>query len=379
MLRIFQTSFLWLVSAGLSAVLVAGSVGSAHAAKGDCGQPVSNGDKPLASDALFVLRAGVSAVSCALSICDANGNGSIAASDALAVLKVAVGQAVVLKCPGGFSGGSFDCNFDGETSNVDLYTPFSNSGPLELSGQIQIDCGAAGGNGVAACSCELVDAAPVVLGDLGGIVACVESIEGCSDGVIDCNGVAPRDAVVLADHNIGACTGDSDCSQDCAAYCTGKSMTKTSSACEGYCQGESKSCLNDNECATGVCPGTILDGSICQCECIDRGDTNGSPGALECEVGLRIWLETTAPCGDEGTVTPFAQGCVKATTEVGGATLKHVSNSNNDSLDLPASSGSALACSALGSGTAGLSLAGSSVFIDSVLGDLAGAFAIHCE
>jgi len=377
--RIFRTSFPFLVAAGLCGWLLFAAAGPAGAAKGDCGQPVSTGSKPLASDALFILRAGVSVVSCSLNICDVNGNGSIAASDALAALKIAVGQVVQLKCPTGFSGGSFACDFDGATSDVDFHTTFSSTGPLDLAGQIEIDCGAAAGNGVAACSCDLIQAAPVVLGDLGGIIACVEPLEGCGDGVIDCQGNAPRDAVVVADHNIGACTGDSDCSQDCAAFCTGQALTKTSSACEGFCQNETKTCTTDDQCASGECPGNVLHAGACQCHCIDRGDTNATPGALHCEVGLRIWLESTAPCGDENPVTPFAQGCIMVSTEAGGATLEHLSNSNNDSLELPPTNGSALACSALGSGTAGLGLTGSSVFIDSTFGDLAGAFTINCE
>ena len=73
----------------------------AKAGLGDCGQPLSNGTTPTASDALFALRAAVGTETCALQTCDADGNCSVAATDALLILKAAVGQAVSVTC---------DCN-----------------------------------------------------------------------------------------------------------------------------------------------------------------------------------------------------------------------------------------------------------------------------
>lgn len=52
-----------------------------------------------ASDALFVLRAAVGSKPCPLPVCDYTGDGKIAASDALAILRKAVGQNVASKCP----------------------------------------------------------------------------------------------------------------------------------------------------------------------------------------------------------------------------------------------------------------------------------------
>jgi hypothetical protein len=67
---------------------------------GDCGDPVGTGGTISASDALFVLKAAVGQFSCAPCVCDTNDSGSITASDALVVLKYAVGQDVALHCPG---------------------------------------------------------------------------------------------------------------------------------------------------------------------------------------------------------------------------------------------------------------------------------------
>jgi len=63
-----------------------------------CGDP-SGDEKVTASDALMVLRAAVGSAECQPCICDADDSGAITASDALRVLRVAVGQALPLQCP----------------------------------------------------------------------------------------------------------------------------------------------------------------------------------------------------------------------------------------------------------------------------------------
>ncbi len=67
-----------------------------------CGDPVFDPATPgtiKASDALYVLKAGVGSSTCEPCVCDVNNNGSISAGDGLATLKVAVGQDVELQCP----------------------------------------------------------------------------------------------------------------------------------------------------------------------------------------------------------------------------------------------------------------------------------------
>jgi hypothetical protein len=64
-----------------------------------CGQPVTTGQTPSASDCLFVLRAAVGLATCdPACICDVNADGSRTAVDALICLKKAVGQDVTLAC-----------------------------------------------------------------------------------------------------------------------------------------------------------------------------------------------------------------------------------------------------------------------------------------
>lgn len=64
-----------------------------------CGSPSSRRTPPTASDALFVLRAAVGQRVCPLCECDTDSSGAIVASDALRVLQAAVGLQVSLTCP----------------------------------------------------------------------------------------------------------------------------------------------------------------------------------------------------------------------------------------------------------------------------------------
>jgi len=63
-----------------------------------CGGPVSAG-QPTATDALYALQTGVGVQECALCECDVNGDGRVAATDALLILAKATGQQVSLSCP----------------------------------------------------------------------------------------------------------------------------------------------------------------------------------------------------------------------------------------------------------------------------------------
>ena len=90
---------MWSWSTGrVRAIVVAGLAASVCAAPSksiaahlDCGQPFTNGTKPVASDCLFILRASIGNETCTPEcICDTDGNSSTSASDALRCLLVAV-------------------------------------------------------------------------------------------------------------------------------------------------------------------------------------------------------------------------------------------------------------------------------------------------
>jgi hypothetical protein len=82
------------------ALVVAGAPSPSLAANGDCGQPVSSGSTPVATDCLFILRAAVGTSTCdPTCICDLNGTGGNPnATDALTCLNVSVGTPGLLNC-----------------------------------------------------------------------------------------------------------------------------------------------------------------------------------------------------------------------------------------------------------------------------------------
>lgn len=65
-----------------------------------CGQPVTTGATPTASDCLFILRVAVGIDACPLPcVCDLNGDLRVSATDSLSCLNVAVGSGAPLECP----------------------------------------------------------------------------------------------------------------------------------------------------------------------------------------------------------------------------------------------------------------------------------------
>ena len=92
---VFRTSLAALTIT--AALMMAPAVASA--AKGDCGQPQTNGTNPTATDCLFILKTAVGAVTCEPAcVCNVNNAGGVTATDALTCLKKAVGQPVTLDC-----------------------------------------------------------------------------------------------------------------------------------------------------------------------------------------------------------------------------------------------------------------------------------------
>src|SRR5262245_16369631 len=90
--------FVALALAGLAAMV---TTEASLAAQGDCGQPVSAGTKPVATDCLFILNASVGLQTCSPAcICNVNDSpGNPNATDALICLNVAVNTpGVTLNC-----------------------------------------------------------------------------------------------------------------------------------------------------------------------------------------------------------------------------------------------------------------------------------------
>lgn len=66
-----------------------------------CAHPESQGGDPTATDALAILRVSVGQDRCVACVCDVDGSGAVVATDALVTLMRAVGQAILTQCPAG--------------------------------------------------------------------------------------------------------------------------------------------------------------------------------------------------------------------------------------------------------------------------------------
>ncbi len=100
-MRSTTTGKLSISAAALLMGLWLGGPSVALAQGGLCGQPISTGAAPTATDALFVLRVAVGVASCDACVCDVDSSGGatpVTATDALKVLKRAVDATVVLTC-----------------------------------------------------------------------------------------------------------------------------------------------------------------------------------------------------------------------------------------------------------------------------------------
>lgn len=85
----------------LGAIVLVLAAGNAHAQQSPrCAQPVTSGDKPLASDCLFILRSAVGLQACSpVCACAPKGSLPVKVTDALLCLQSATGQAIALACP----------------------------------------------------------------------------------------------------------------------------------------------------------------------------------------------------------------------------------------------------------------------------------------
>ena len=64
-----------------------------------CGVPQTLGDAPMATDALYILKAAALLEECPVCLCDLDGSGMVSATDSLISLKLAVGLGGTLDCP----------------------------------------------------------------------------------------------------------------------------------------------------------------------------------------------------------------------------------------------------------------------------------------
>jgi hypothetical protein len=231
----------------------------ALAVLGDCGQPVTNGPSPTATDCLFILQASVDLAACNPEcICALRGSLPVSATDALVCLSLSVGQPVTLDCPCG----------SGTTTSTTLGGGGTSTTTTTLGGGV-VACSFDSASCVAdPCSCSGVAegfdyhlvAAGQVSGPLGTQLRINISV--AQGGLLDCGNWTRIDASVNASCNtIGCCERQS-----------GNPETSAWNASEAI----------DLPCFCPAAPGPLQHNYLIQCQL-------GSDPVVEHE-------QTTSPC-----------------------------------------------------------------------------------
>jgi hypothetical protein len=224
--------------------------------------------------------------------------------------------------------GAQTCALDTATTRIGFATQAFGLDFTVSGGALQLTCGPELPGGQADCDCAIASIPPIYVPAIGDV--CIDSAPGCASGTLDCDGGNARDTDVVADHDIGACTGNAACGADCADYCSGlgAAYTATDSGCQGFCRGganDDAPCAADSDCPGGTCAGTDPPATpgICHCECAGRDLGAASPaGTLACELGMELSLEFPGDgdCND-GPFFTSEPRCVPFTTATSTAVI----------------------------------------------------------
>ncbi len=258
--------------------------------------------------------------------------------------------------------------------------------PVEITGTIDIVCGAPTAAGTAPCDCRS-DLEPKAIPGIGFV--CVRSEPGCPTGLIACAGGDHLDVVLVADGDIGRCDGNDACAAACDVSCAEAGQDQLSSGCTGYCAGggnDGQTCRLDTHCPGGACNGQdpVTASNVCQCQCANLAAGGaGAGGELQCAFGVALDLESAAPCGDGDVFLSVGRTCVPATT--GSVSLSLTDANRVPGATIPRtgagrSSGQAVSCEDLRAGsTHGLRLRGGFNVFGSPLGDIVAELSADCE
>jgi hypothetical protein len=264
--------------------------------------------------------------------------------------------------------------------------------PLSLtpSGTLSIACGTTDADGSAPCDCAITTFAAQVIPAIGDV--CVQPAAGCPSGAIDCDGGAPRDVALRADHDVGACTGTADCAATCDAHCAGlgAGYARTAHGCEGFCQGGANAdaaCGEDSDCPGGDCVGPDFGSHAGACNCVCSATGLGAAagaGQIACQLGFQVEVElpSNGVCGGAVAYTLPPQ-CMALTSADASGLLTDANRTTGKTLPSLGANlvgGEGLACEALAaSTTSGLELVGHLVWFDTTLGDFFSTNALICE
>lgn len=266
--------------------------------------------------------------------------------------------------------------------------------PLPAAGAIDINCGGTNpSTGKAACSCSVQAPGFAGLNIAGLFWACVKpAVSGvCPAGEIDCDGGNALGLVLNGKRNVGPCTGNADCTTQCATFCGGAAnVFGGAGQCEGFCtDGAQAACTTDAQCAglsQGSCSGPdgVGLGNVCDCNCLN--DAAGGPsaaGTLQCQLAFNLTVEPMPgngmTCDGADVSINVGDTCAPLSTQSSSSTLVNLNNGGT-TIGPFADTGAAANCATLaGSNTSGVSLVGSTIFYASTIGDLDTLLAVDCQ
>jgi cysteine-rich repeat protein len=281
---------------------------------------------------------------------------------------------------------------------------------VAMVGSIELDCGAIDPNTrKAVCRCDVAQIEPIDLGVIGYV--CMSSIGDCPAGEMDCAGGAALDMDLVNEHDAGPVVqlldpnaldvglycgfldpnatnpnANEQCAAACDLYCPslGDDFATFRAGCEGFCRGGSRDgepCDFDGECVDADCLGAdpITHRSVCGCHCLELGGGPSRPGALTCELGLSVVVETEAPCDETDVTVKIPGQCVPMTTEDFTQTILTVDAEVGDEIGPDEIRGQPVECSELIAGKlGGLTMVGNSTSYDTLLGDLSVPIRMVC-
>ncbi len=292
--------------------------------------------------------------------------------------------------------GAHKCTLDTNPNTFELslvYQQFTIE--ASVTGGIDLSCGVIDPNtGRAPCSCTIQSLSPFELPTIGFI--CLSPGGSCPAGEIDCDGGNDLAWETVADHNIGNCTDNADCNDQCDTYCSnlgGGYVAKAdqNDACEGFCSGGDNAddaCTADADCLPGgACSGQDPplgphdpnNPNICGCQCIRMPAGASSAGDLKCQLPTGINVETAVPC--DGTDISISVGtvCIPLSTQASDNVLLNA-NDGTGSISPATLTGTGGNCLDLETSiTAGIALVGQVDFFDTTIGDVKSQTNFICQ
>jgi len=271
-----------------------------------------------------------------------------------------------------------------DTSSLKLTTALFPIPFEDLVGELAIECaepaGATSGlSGDLACTCSVTSFGSILLPGVGDV--CIAPFEPCEPRVLSCDGGRAVDINVVADHNIGACTGTADCASTCDSFCDGlgTGYNRQVSTCEDFCAGGEKDgdmCAVDADCPDGSCGGPDggTDGAICECVCAQPGaGPDAGAGAFSCGLGVSITVEfdESGACGDSPPTITLDPVCGELTSGTSIGELRNVANTTGVVIGPTTLTGNPTSCTDLKAGNvSGLNVVGHLAFFGSAVGDI---------